>query len=181
LSLPIAMDSEREKYTRRNSLRLTGFDYSWPRIYFVTINGFNRRPVFDDNRVAAATIKCLKELRKKFGFTVYIFCLLPDHFHAMIGPGTSQRTLGAICGAFKSLSTKEFWHWHTGKLWQRQYYDHIIRNREDFDETLNYIHLNPIRRGLVERAEDWPYTERLDYLHLIALTARAGTSPAPTE
>jgi len=69
--------------------------------------------------------------------------------------------------------------WHNGKLWQRQYYDHIIRNREDFDETLNYIHLNPVRRGLVERAEDWPYTERLDYLHLVAkaMTARAGTAP----
>lgn len=91
-------------------MRLTGFDYSWPRIYFVTINAFKHLSVFDDSRVTGATINCLKQLRKKFGFTVYIFCLMPDHFHAMIGPGMSQRTLGAICGAFKSLSTKEFWH-----------------------------------------------------------------------
>jgi REP element-mobilizing transposase RayT len=177
------MDFDRENYARRNSLRLKGFDYSWPRIYFVTINAFNRHPFFDDSRVAEATIECLKQLRKKFGFTVYIFCLMPDHLHAIIGPGVSQRSLGGICGAFKSLSTREFWQWHDGKLWQRQYYDHIIRNCEDFDETVNYIRLNPVRRRLVERPEDWPYTERLDYLHLVAkaMTARAGTSPAPTE
>ena len=71
----------------------------------------------------------------------------------------------------------------TAKLWHRQYYDHIIRNREDFDETLAYIRMNPLRRGLVTGLEDWPYTERLDYLHLVqaAMEARAGTSPAPTE
>src|ERR1051326_8686544 len=177
------MDSKREAYTRRNSLRLPGFDYSWPRIYFVTINAFDRHPFFDDSPVAVATISCLKQLRKKFGFTVYISCLMPDHFHAMIGPGISQRPLGAICGGFKSLSTREFWHWHDGKLWHRQYYDHIIRNREDFEETLTYIRLNPVRRGLVEHAKDWPYTERLDYLHFVrqAVTGWAGTSPAPTE
>ena len=176
------MNSEKENHTRRNSLRLKGFDYSWLRIYFVTINAHNRRPIFADNRVASATIDCLKQLRTKLGFTVYIFCLMPDHFHALIGPGASMRTLGAICGTFKSLSTRAFWRWYDGKLWHRQFYDHIIRNRDDFDETLAYIRMNPVRRGLVERPEDWPYTERLDFLHLVAQASdRAGTSPAPTE
>ena len=163
-------------YSRKDSIRLRGFDYSWPRIYFVTIVAENRKPIFLDERVAIATINCLKKLRTEFQFNVYVYCLMPDHFHALIGPGDSGRTLGGLCGGFKSLSTREYWRWHDGKLWQRQFFDHIIRNREDFDETLEYIRLNPVRRGLVERAKDWPYTERLDYLHLV----RAGTSPAPT-
>ena len=177
------MISEEQPYTRKNSLRLNGFDYAWPRIYFVTINSHKHRRIFDDERVATATVKCLKELRLKFRFNVYVFCLMPDHFHALIGPGTSGKTLGAICGGFKSLSTRAYWQWHDGRLWHRQFYDHILRNREDFEETLNYIRMNPLRRGLVERADDWPYTERLDYLHLgsAATKARAGTSPAPTE
>src|ERR1051326_5519404 len=81
------MTVDRETHTRRNSLRLRGFDYSWPRIYFVTINAANRSPIFNDCRVALATIDCLKQLRGKLGFTVYVFCLMPDHFHALIGPG----------------------------------------------------------------------------------------------
>ncbi len=177
------MTFDKETHTRRNSLRLTGLDYSWPRIYFVTINAANRRPIFNDCRVALSTIDCLKNLREKVGFTIYVFCLMPDHFHALIGPGTSNQSLGRICGGFKSISTRRFWRWHDGKLWHRQFYDHIIRNRDDFDETLTYIRMNPVRRGLVERPEEWLYTERLDYLHLVrtAMEPRAGTSPAPTE
>jgi putative transposase len=89
---------------------------------------------------------------------------MPDHFHGLIGPGESGRTLGGLCGAFKSLSTRVYWNWYDGKLWQRQFFDHIIRNHQDFEETLEYIRMNPVRRGLVENPEDWLYTERLDYL-----------------
>ena len=172
----VEMNPRRDHYKRCNSIRLSGFDYSWPRIYFVTIISHERQPKFNDHRVARATIASLKQLRLQFSFNVYIYCLMPDHFHALIGPGASGRTLGGICGSFKSLSTREYWQWHNGKLWHRQFYDHIIRNREDFDETVEYIRMNPVRRALVERAEEWPHTDRLDYLHVV----RAGTSPAPT-
>ena len=151
-------------YSRKGRIRLKGFDYSWPRIYFVTIVAHDRQAKFLDERVAIETVDCLKKLRIEFRFNLYIYCLMPDHFHALIGPGESSRTLGGICGAFKSLSTREHWKWHDGKLWQRQFFDHIVRNQQDFEETLEYIRMNPVRRGLVKNPEDWPYTERLDYL-----------------
>ena len=159
------MDGSQSKvYSRKDSLRLRGFDYSWPRIYFVTIVAQERQPKFLDERVASATVESLKKLRNDFRFNVYIYCLMPDHFHGLIGPGESGRTIGGLCGAFKSLSTREYWNWYDGKLWQRQFFDHITRNQQDFEETLEYIRMNPVRRGLVGNPEDWPYTERLDYL-----------------
>jgi putative transposase len=81
--------------------------------------------------VAQITLDCLPELRQKLRFNLYLYCLMPDHFHALIGIGDSNRTLGAICGAFKSLSTRAFWQWYEGKLWQRQFFDHIIRNETE--------------------------------------------------
>jgi putative transposase len=126
-------------------------------VYFVTIVCYRRSAKFNDERVAMATIDCLKNLRAQLAFNIYIYCLMPDHFHALLAPGESKKTLGAICGAFKSLSTHSYWKWHRGKLWQRQFFDHIIRNQQDFDETLEYIRLNPVRKG------QW-----------------AGASPAPT-
>ena len=156
--------SHGKAYSRKDSIRLKGFDYSWPRIYFVTIVAHDRQAKFLDERVAIATVDCLKKLRIEFRFNLYIYCPMPDHFHALIGPGESSRTLGGICGAFKSLSTRGHWKWHDGKLWQRQFFDHIVRNQQDFEETLEYIRMNPVRRGLVKNPEDWPYTERLDYL-----------------
>jgi putative transposase len=157
-------DSLDKVYSRRDSVRLKGFDYSWPRVYFVTIVAQARRARFLDERVANATIESLRKLKNDFRFNVYIYCLMPDHFHGLIGPGESGRTLGSLCGAFKSLSTRKYWSWYDGKLWQRQFFDHIIRNYQDFEETLEYIRMNPVRRGLVTNPEDWPYTERLDYL-----------------
>jgi REP element-mobilizing transposase RayT len=101
-------DSFDKIYTRRDRVRLKGFDYSWPRVYFVTIVAEDRQARFLDERVANATIASLRKLRDGFRFNVYIYCLMPDHFHGLIGPGESDRTLGGICGAFKSLSTREY-------------------------------------------------------------------------
>ena len=165
----------RETFVRKNTVRWAGFDYSSPRVYFVTLVSHSRTAKFDDERVARATIDCLRNLRLQLSFNVYIYCLMPDHFHALIAPGNSGKTLGAICGSFKSLSTRKYWNWHSGKLWQRQFFDHVVRNQHDFEESLAYIRMNPVRKGLVSEPDEWPYTERLDYLG-----QRAGTSPAPT-
>jgi hypothetical protein len=98
-----------------------------------------------------------------------------------VGPGSSNKTLGQICGAFKSLSTRAYWQWEKGRLWQRQYFDHIIRNEKDLFDSLEYIKMNPVRKGLVKTPDEWPFTGNIDelqYCHRFAV--RAGTSPAPT-
>ena len=147
-----------QPYTRRNSLRLNGFDYASKRFYFVTLVTVQRRKVFLEPDIAQATLSCLAKLREDMHFRVYSYCLMPDHFHAILGLADSGKTLAEVCGAFKSLSTREYWRWHEGKLWQRQFFDHIIRNETDLNETLEYIELNPGREGLL----DWPYVGHLD-------------------
>ena len=151
-------------WRRRDSLRLSRFDYSSRRVYFVTIVVADRRPVFLEQRLASATTNRLLELRGRLGFKLYCYCLMPDHFHTLIGVGDSGRSLGEICGAFKSLTTRDYWRCHQGKLWQRQFYDHVIRNEVDFFETLEYIEMNPVRKGLVRRPDEWPYTGKVDVL-----------------
>jgi REP element-mobilizing transposase RayT len=89
---------------------------------------------------------------------------MPDHFHSLIGAGKSGKSLGEICGAFKSLSTRVYWRWHQGRLWQRQFFDHIIRSEKDFVETMEYVKQNPVRNGLVDSANEWPYTGTVDEL-----------------
>ncbi len=155
---------EKQWKTRRNSLRLRGFDYSSRRVYFVTIVTLKRRKLFLDRRLADATVDCLLELRNKRSFNLYQYCLMPDHFHALIGSGPSGMSLGRICGAFKSLSTIAFWRWSEGCLWQPRFFDHIIRNEQDFFETAEYIRMNPVRRGLVSRWKEWPWTGAVDHI-----------------
>ncbi len=72
--------------------------------------------------------------------------------------GTTTRvapTLGDIVGAFKSITTHEYirgvkqsnWPRFNGKLWQRNYYEHIIRSEEDYERIFNYIESNPSNWG----------------------------------
>lgn len=142
---------------RRNSLRLRGFDYSMSHSNFVTIVTEPRRNIFNDKRIAESTIEILLNLREKYRFNLYSFCLMPDHFHALIGIGESGLTLGRICGDFKSLSTRQYWEFGDGKLWQRRFFDHIIRNETDFLETVEYIRENPVKEKLVANWQDWQF------------------------
>jgi putative transposase len=87
---------------------------------------------------------------------------MPNHLHALIGIGDADRTLSQIVGSFKSVSTRIYWDRYQGRLWQRQFFDHIIRNESEHFETVEYVRLNPVRKGLVSNWEDWPYTGGLD-------------------
>lgn len=147
---------------RKNSLRLRGFDYSARRDYFVTIVAHQRKKFFNDERIAKATLDCLLTQRQKDNFKLYVYCLMSDHFHAIFGIGESCKSLGSICGSFKSLSTREFWNFGNGKLWQLRFFDHIIRNEEEFWDTVDYIRNNPVRKGLVKDWQDYPYTGSVD-------------------
>jgi putative transposase len=101
---------------------------------------------------------------------------MPDHFHGLFGAGESGKGLGEICGAFKSLSNSELWKFEDGKLWQKRFFDHIIRNEQDFWETVDYIRNNPVRKGLVKDWREWKWTGGPD---LGDELAGAGFIPAP--
>ena len=142
----------------RKNMRLRGFDYAARRCYFVTIVALNRRPFFRNTSLADATIDVLLNLRQNYRFNLYQYCLMPDHFHGLFGAGESGKDLGEICGAFKSLSNSELWRFEDGKLWQKRFFDHIIRNEQDFWETVDYIRNNAVRKGLVKDWREWKWT-----------------------
>lgn len=43
-------------------------------------------------------------------------------------------------------------------LWQRRYWEHVIRDDKDYENHVNYIHYNPVKHGLVRKVRDWPYS-----------------------
>ena len=126
------MNDEDDFYTRKTSLRLKGFDYSSRRVYFVTIVAEDRRNLFHNKEFAKEVVDCLLNLREEMKFNLYGYCLMPNHLHALIGIGESEKDSGKICGAFKSLTTRIYWRYGEGKLWQREFHDHIVRNETDF-------------------------------------------------
>jgi putative transposase len=91
-------------------------------------------------------------------YVLHEFCVMPNHFHSLFH--TLTHSIGSIvhswkgyirCETNKTLGT-------TGGLWHPDFYDRFIRNERHYSNEVNYILENPVKAGLVARAEDWPYS-----------------------
>jgi REP element-mobilizing transposase RayT len=159
---------------RRKNLRLEDFDYAQEGAYFITICTYNRKCLWGeiiDNDVRLNDWGKIVEsewlqtaiLRPYVRLDAY--AVMPNHFHAIlflqdqeratqrVAPtetarpsGLMPRSIGAIVGQFKSQVTKRL-NSTTGKepIWQRNYYEHIIRDEDDLNRIREYIEYNPAR------------------------------------
>ncbi len=100
----------------------------------------------------------LCEEQERQNCLVFTYCLMPDHLHFLVSPGRDGISILKFTDQFKGKATNRSWTmgWR-GKLWQPRYYDHIVRAEEDLRAIAEYILNNPVRKGLVEQAADWPW------------------------
>ena len=156
-----------EELPKRKQHRLAGYDYSKSGYYFVTICTENRMPLFWKN-VGADIIrpknndtdsflseygKFVKESIEKIsehyaGVFVDRYCIMPNHVHLIIaitskenGRMISAPTLSRIIGQMKRFASKKC----EKSIWQKSFYDEIIRNQAAYDEISKYIFENPMK------------------------------------
>lgn len=153
----------------RRSIRLARYDYSQSGCYFFTVCVTDHRPIFgtivnykmECNRAGEAVWKVWRGLPDRFaGLRLDAFIVMPNHVHGVLvlspakatgaassAPTTAKRVpaLGKVVRAFKSLSSIAVNRVLrcSGPLWQRNYYEHIVRNGEDLDAVRLYIDRNP--------------------------------------
>ncbi|MGB7264429.1 MAG: transposase, partial [Terracidiphilus sp.] len=124
--------------------------------YFVTSDTWERRALFHAKPWATLFFKTLLNYRGK-NYLLHEFVLMPDHFHLLISPLTSlERAVQFIKGGFSHQVKKEFGS--NAEIWQRGFADPRIRDAEDYDLHLHYIHLNPVKRHLCDRPADYRYS-----------------------
>ncbi len=155
--------------TKRKRPRLANYDYRSAGAYFVTICTQDRKRVLSrivgrglapaetngieytyDGTVAEKQLLLLED--RYPCLTVDRYVIMPDHIHAIMvlngeTAGASPRpTIMDIVCAFKSLTTRECKkNGFVGKMFQTSFFEHIIRDREDYEEIVKYIYENPIR------------------------------------
>ena len=133
------------------------------RIYSITVVANFKREYFLKQRLAMEIIECLKLEREKLGCKIFVYCLMPEHLHFLTRPLTSKNSIISFINQFKGKSTTIAWKYSIkGSLWQRRWYDHILRKEEDIPKISGYILTNPTRRGLVQDSHMYPYCGRLD-------------------
>ena len=154
--------SKTEKPKRRNSLRLKHFDYSTPRAYFIIICVKNGEAVFSDKKLAEKIIEYLRKNKDKNNYKVYTYCLMPDHLHLLLNPADSNIPVSKFLQTLKSQTGFRYKKEHGIPLWQRGFYNHVVRKNEDLVKIAQYVLNNPIRKGLTQKAEEYPFSGMWD-------------------
>jgi putative transposase len=122
-----------------------------------------------------------RDVGKRYPFTTIAICILPDHLHALwalppydsdfsirwnqIKGGFSKRLPAASPRAASAIRKRE------KGIWQRRYWEHAIRDDDDLERHVDYIHYNPVKHGLVGHVSEWPHSSFHRYV-------KDGTLPA---
>ena len=137
--------------------------FLYNRYIFVTVKLLPSRYKLEEqdySRLATTLARMRQKL--KFALTAWVF--LPDHWHAIIYP-PHPLSIAQAMSAIKVSSMVAINHGrHANRgLWQERFFDHALRTVKEYLETVEYIHLNPVRRGLVKRPEDWKRSSFPEY------------------
>ena len=177
--------------------------------YFLTSTTYNRKPIFDNNKYAQILCNIIYNLRKKEKMLLLGFVIMPEHFHLLIVPAEKVKIPWIMQeikkGSARLINKDRFSRaqgrarlpelefnksrysgspltpnkMNTNKVWMDEYYDYVIRNEKDLIKHLNYIHTNPVKRGLVESPGKYVWSSANPTFEndLEKLISGSGTSP----
>jgi REP element-mobilizing transposase RayT len=152
---------------------------------FLTANTHKRIPLFGIRAICNLFFQELDFYRTKYGFRLYAYALLPDHFHLLLW-FPPDKGFAAFLRDFKSAVGRFVIDWAKTngsrllnrlrlptppkrqrdavyRVLQPNSYARAVTSRSMYDQKLDYIHANPLREGLVERAIDYPYSSLRNY------------------
>jgi len=126
--------------------------------YFVTANTWEKKSLLQTERSAGLFIEVLYHYRGLGNYLVHEFVVMPNHFHLLITPVsvTLERSMQLIKGGF-SFRAKRAFGWSLA-VWQTSFHDRRIRDQREYVEYREYIWTNPMRRRLVQKPEDFPFS-----------------------
>ncbi len=126
--------------------------------YHVVSTTRDRVSVFLDPDCASLVVEAVKFVRRERAY-VLAYVVMPEHLHGLLVPrdGTSiSQVMQSIKGYTARLVNEKLDR--RGPLWQRGFYDRMIRDERQLMEEVNYVHMNPVVAGMVEDAEAYPYS-----------------------
>jgi len=132
-------------------------------IYHVTARGQGGDAIFEANHDYQRFLQCLKEGVELFAVELYSYCLMPNHYHVFLCTprGNLSRFMHWLGTAYTTWFNQR--HRRQGHLFQGRYKAHLVESEAYFWEVSRYIHLNPVRAGLVERPEQWQWSSYRGY------------------
>ena len=120
--------------------------------YFISINCLVRgKPQLTNRETAGVIIKSALYYQTAGKWWIHLFLLMPDHLHGIVSFAREIPMRKVVADWKHYLSAKH------GLAWQRDFFDHRLRNDDAVREKWQYIMENPVRKKLVTRVEEWPF------------------------
>lgn len=133
-------------------------------IYHVMSRGNRRISIFQEDVDYTYFLKCLRITKEKYPFDLHAICLMTNHFHMLLKTGSDE--LWKIMQRLLSIYAEHFNHKYdfTGHLFEGRYTSKIIEDEYYFMEVSRYIHLNPVKAGMVMSPADYEYSSYASYM-----------------
>ncbi len=125
----------------------------------MTSSTFDKRQLFQSPLYADLLLTVIGEKRDSGSTQIHEYVVMPDHLHLLLTPGsglTLERVMQLIKGSYSFRIKRELGF--SGEVWQTSFYDRRVRDRGEFDRFRQYIRMNPVRRRLVQAAEEYRFS-----------------------
>lgn len=139
--------------------------------YFFTLTTYRRKALLTDPRCRVSLRSAINKVRLEMPFEILAWVLMPDHLHAVWQLPQNDKDYSLRWSLIKQHVTRDCATWMPqpdistsrnkrgeGGIWQRRFWEHLIRDEIDLSNHLNYIHYNPVKHGYVTNVVDWPYS-----------------------
>jgi putative transposase len=147
---------------RRRPTRVPGFSYIGIHRYHVRTSTYQQLRLFTRDDYVAAARTQFQRTSDEEKFSILAYCFMPDHVHLALEGRAPTSDFRRFVKLAKQRSTFALQtQFEVNKVWQDGYFDRVLRYDEAVDVLVRYILENPVRAGLVARAEDYPYSGAL--------------------
>jgi putative transposase len=146
----------------RKPNRLAAAVYKQPLACSLTLVTAGRVRAFASHSLTSSCLAQLEQSAARHSVAILAYCFVPDHVHLLMRNGL-RSSLIAFVKDFKQFTGYNYKKATGVTLWQKSYFDHFIRSDEDLVAIARYIFANPVRAGIVARAEDYPFSGSFEW------------------
>ena len=130
--------------------------------YFFTLVTYQRCPIFSSPEKVEQLKIAISKVKKKYPFSLNAIVILPDHLHCLWKLPEKDNDFSMRWRLIKRYFSMEMDtsvnHRKEKEVWQRRFWEHAIRDVNDWQKHMDYIHYNPVKHGLVRMPSDWQHS-----------------------
>ena len=131
-------------------------------LHFITFSCYRREPLLATAQARDTFEAELERVRRWYGFFVSGYVVMPEHVHLLVSE-PERKQLSVAIQMLKQIVSRKLRRPGERQFWQTRYYDFPVSSEKKRVEKLHYMHLNPVKRDLVERPDDWKWSS---FLHI---------------